>query len=90
MARDYTFNRQQAEDLVDLLEETPDRVLHDMTCAQFADELRELFGMCSHTQSLINAEEMKNGKFVTVDLNVKIYEGPKNFFDIPSPLIFPD
>ena len=52
MARNYIFGRQQAEELVDLLEETPDRMLHDISCLQMAAELRELFGMVTREQEL--------------------------------------
>lgn len=51
MARDYTFIRQEAEALVDLLEEQPDRQLHDHTAQDMADELRKMFGMCTRAES---------------------------------------
>jgi hypothetical protein len=39
------LSRQQSEDLADLLRETPDRVLHDTTCSQIADEIEANLGM---------------------------------------------
>jgi hypothetical protein len=43
--RSWQLIRQEAEGLVDLLEEKPDEVLHDKPRKELAAELREMFGM---------------------------------------------
>ena len=49
------LKRQEAEELVDLLEEQPpDRMLHDQSCREMAAEIRRMFGM----------RPQDNGKFV--------------------------
>ncbi len=86
MARTYNFGRQQAEDLVDLLEANPDFQLHDQTAFEMAAELREIFGMCTHAEEIKHkSENLKNPPvMINIHLDVSFYEG--NFSDAFSPL----
>ncbi len=87
MARTYTFGRQQAEALVDLLEDNADYQLHDQTALEMAAELRTLFGMCTREQQQRQLANMHLNNFkgfkAQVALPPKFYEG--NFSDAFRP-----
>jgi hypothetical protein len=76
MARNYVFARQEAEALIDLLEDNADFQLHDHTAGDMAKELREMFGMCTREESMRRKWEAgTSASPITIGLNIRTYEG---------------
>lgn len=59
MSRSIELGRQEAEELVDLLEEQPDRMLHVVSAQELAAEIRIRFGMSPATSASLHAELTK-------------------------------
>ncbi len=76
MARNYMFCRQDAEDLVDLLEANADFQIHDHTAGDIAKELREMFGMSTREQEAELKAKCETGPRQKLELNVEIFEAP--------------
>lgn len=57
--KNLSLGRQEAEDLVDLLEENQNRILHDDTAAALAADIRELFGMAPRAGNSVESFDYK-------------------------------
>lgn len=77
MARNWMLCRQEAEALVELLEDSEGVQIHDKTGMEAAAELRELFAMRTHDEEMAHRREQADRDYSgpRIALDVELHRG---------------